>query len=90
MGKREKGQRCRSSRKQQRALTYACLNSGSGAKNPCSLFVVCIKCLIIPLLMPNDDSDSEFPQELDRLAKVYAHMVRLDWFISNLIGGVKL
>lgn len=24
--------------------------------------------------MPNDDSDFEFPQELDRLAKVYAHM----------------
>ncbi len=37
-------------------------------------FVVWIKCLIIPLLMPNDDSDFEFPQELDRLAKVYAHM----------------
>ena len=46
----------------------------SGPRKPALLFVVCIKCLSIPLLMPKADSDFEFPQELDRLAKVYAHM----------------
>ena len=62
-------------RKQQRALTFAHHELESGPMNACSpVLLFAIKCLIIPLLMPNDDSDFEFPQELDRLAKVYAHM----------------